>query len=99
MTVVAIRKATDDGDSGKKVEANQKAIDALAFDSGTWRVEGVPGLYVRSRAKTKSFFLQRRVNGELVKLTLGELSMKEARTAAMKTWSGMKPQRRPRMVP
>src|ERR1019366_5520147 len=91
MPVTAIRKATD-AESSKTVAANQKAIDALLFDSGTWRVEGVPGLYLRCRAKTKSFFLQRRVRGVLVKETLGALPMKRARAAAMATWSTMKPQ-------
>lgn len=90
MTVVAIRKAVKP-DEGKIVEANQKAVDALPFDSGTWRVEGVPGLYLRCRSKAKSFFIQRRVNGRLVKETLGPLPMKRAREAAMKKWSGMKP--------
>jgi integrase len=90
MPIVPIRKTTDD-DSSKMVESNQKAIDALPFDSGTWRVEGVPGLYLRCRAKTKSFFIQRRVGGLLVKETLGELSMKRARAAAMSTWSKMRP--------
>ncbi|MEO8372539.1 MAG: hypothetical protein ABI806_25355, partial [Candidatus Solibacter sp.] len=90
--VVAIRPSDKSYQTeGKAVAANQKAIDALPFDSGTWRVEGVPGLYLRSRAKTKSFFLQRRVRGQLVKGTLGSMSMKRARAAAMKTWSGMKP--------
>jgi integrase len=88
--VVAIRKASA-AVPGKVVESNQKAVDALPFDSGTWRVEGVPGLYLRCRAKTKSFFLQRRVRGQLVKETLGPLSMKRARAAAMNTWSSMKP--------
>src|ERR1035441_5406303 len=90
MPIVPIRKTTDD-DSSKMVESNQKAIDALPFDSGTWRVEGVPGLYLRCRAKTKSFFIQRRVGGVLVKETLGELPMKRARAAAMSTWSKMRP--------
>jgi hypothetical protein len=90
MPIVPIRKTTDD-ERTKVIESNQKAIDALPFDSGTWRVEGVPGLYLRCRAKTKSFFIQRRVGGLLVKETLGELSMKRARAAAMSTWSKMRP--------
>lgn len=90
MAIIPIRKELN-ADSGKVLEANQKAVDALPFDSGTWRVEGVPGLYLRCRAKTKSFFLQRRIRGQLVKETLGAMSMKRARAAAMKTWSGMKP--------
>ena len=91
MPVTVIRKSTD-AEPSKAVACNQKAIDALPLDSGTWRVEGVPGLYLRCRAKTKSFFLQRRVRGVLVKETLGPQSMKQARGAAMKTWSTMKPQ-------
>src|SRR5450432_1305542 len=87
--IVPIRKATD-AEPGKVVDANQKAIDALPFDSGTWRVEGVPGLYLRCRAKTKSFFIQRRIRGVLAKQTLGALSVKLAKAMAMKTWSGMK---------
>ena len=47
MAVVPIRKPTE-GAPGKMVEANQKAVDALPFNSGMWRVEGVPGLYVLS---------------------------------------------------
>src|ERR1017187_7138521 len=91
MPVTAIRKTTA-AEASKMVAANQKAIDALPFDSGTWRVEGVPGLYLRCRSKTKSFMLQRRVRGVLVKETLGPQSMKQARAAAMKTWSTMRPQ-------
>ena len=91
MPLTAIRKAPD-AESGKMVAANQKAIDLLPLDSGTWRVAGVPGLYLRCRAKVKSFILQRRVRGVLVKETLGALPMKRARAAAMATWSTMKPQ-------
>jgi integrase len=90
MPRVAIREAADTEPS-KVVEANQKAVDALPFDSGTWRVQGIPGLYLRCRAKTRSFFLQRRVRGVLVKETLGALTMKQARAKAMNTWSLMKP--------
>jgi integrase len=89
MAIVPIRKATSA--PSKQVEGNQKAIDALPLDSGTWRVDGVPGLYLRCRAKTKSFFIQRRVDGLLVKETLGAQSMKQARADAMSTWSKMRP--------
>lgn len=81
----------DAGTQSKVVEANQKAVDALPLDSGTWRVEGVPGLYVRCRKQSKSFMLQRRVRGQLVKETLGELSMKRARQEAMRVWTNLKP--------
>ena len=57
MPLTAIRKAPD-AESGKMVAANQKAIDLLPLDSGTWRVAGVPGLYLRCRAKRprKNYF-------------------------------------------
>ena len=91
MTIVAIRKPAKTPTESKTVAANQKAIESLPLESGTWRVEGVPGLYLRCRIKSKSFFLQRRVQGQLVKETLGELPMKRAREQAMKAWSGLKP--------
>ncbi|HUO30308.1 MAG TPA: hypothetical protein VMU80_13890, partial [Bryobacteraceae bacterium] len=74
----------------KTVPANQKAIDALPLDSGTWRISGIPGLYVRCRAKSKSFFLQRRVRGTLIKQSLGALTMKDAKEKALSSWSGMR---------
>jgi integrase len=75
----------------KVVSGNQKAVDALPLNTGTWRVEGVPGLYVRCRATSKSFFLQRRKAGRLIKETLGALTVKLAKEKAMATWSAMKP--------
>lgn len=90
MPVVPIRKVPGAAPA-HSIEPSQKSVDALAFGSGTWRIEGVPGLYLRCRAKTKSFFLQRRVDGELVKVTLGALSVKDARAQAMREWSKLKP--------
>jgi len=55
MGAVAIRKAVKPP-RAKAVEANQKAIDELALGSGTWRVKGLPGLYVRCRVQTKYSF-------------------------------------------
>jgi len=75
----------------KLVPANQQAIDALPLNSGTWRVQGVPGLYVRCRATSKSFLLQRRVRGVLVKRTLGPMPLKAARTEALKLWHQLRP--------
>jgi integrase len=75
----------------KAVAATQKAVDALPFNSGTWRVRGISGLYLRCRAVTKSFYIQRRIKGDLVKSTLGELALKDARAAAMKEWGLLKP--------
>jgi len=77
--------------AGKTVAANQKALDALPLGSGTWRIEGVPGLYVRCRAASKSFFVQRKVGGRVVKKTLGELSLREARRRAAWEWSRLAP--------
>jgi hypothetical protein len=69
--ILAIRTKTETATKGKVVAANQKAIDALPLNSGTWRVEGGRGLYVRCRATTKSFAVERRVKGLLIKETLG----------------------------
>ena len=85
MRMVVIASPAPAAVEPKLVGANQKAIDALPFDSGTWRVEGVTGLFLRCRAQTKSFYIQRRVQGTLVKETLGELPMKRAREKAMKS--------------
>ncbi len=91
MRMVVIASPAPAAVEPKLVGANQKAIDALPRNSGTWRVEGIPGLYLRCRAQSKSFFLQRRVQGKLVKETLGSLPMKRAREKAMRLWSALKP--------
>lgn len=88
--VVPIRNEAKPAAS-KVVEANQKSIDALPFDSGMWRVEGAQGLYVRCRAHSKSFRLERRIDGVLVKKTLAAATLKEARAAASSEWTRMKP--------
>jgi integrase len=97
MPVLPIRKPATETES-KAVAANQKAIDALPLDSGTWRVAGVPGLYLRCRAKSRSFFIQRRVRGALIKETLGTLTMKEAKEASMKAWGKLEPKPSPHQV-
>ena len=101
MTVVPMRKAeTGEADTSehvegkapvKRVAANQKALDALPLNSGMWRVEGIPGLYVRCRATSRSFIQQRRVDGLLVKEVLGPLTMKRAKEKAMDRWNAIKP--------
>lgn len=91
QTVVAIRPASTDSSESKTVAGNQKAIDALPLNSGTWRVEGVPGLYVRARAQSRSYMVLRRVKGVLVKRTLGEMTLKAARAEAMRLWARLKP--------
>lgn len=98
-TVVPIRKpAEKSAPETKIVAANQKAVDALPLDSGMWRIKEIPGLYVRCRAQSKSFLLQRRVRGQLVKETIGTLSLKDARAKAMKSWSALKPKLAPQDV-
>jgi integrase len=61
------------------------------LNSGMWRVDGIPGLYVRCRATSKSFIQQRRVDGVLVKQVLGPLTMKRAKEKAMDRWNAIKP--------
>lgn len=90
MTVVAMPKAETERQT-KQVPANQKALDALPLNSGMWRVEGIPGLYVRCRATSKSFIQQRRVDGVLVKEVFGPLTMKRAKEKAMDRWNDIKP--------
>ena len=69
------------------VAGNQKAVDALALNSGTWRVLGTRGLYLRCRAKSKSFIVRRRVDGTLIEKNLGELSVKSAKDRAAEEWA------------
>jgi hypothetical protein len=91
MAAVPIRTVPESQADTKIVAANQKAIDALPYNSGVWRVEGLPGLYVRCRVQSKSFLLHRRVQGKLVQETIGEMPIKQARERAMKIWHSLKP--------
>ena len=92
MTVLPIRRdANPKVKATKLVAGNQKAIDALALDSGMWKIEGLPGLYVRCRKTSKSFLQQRRVDGVLVKQVLGPISMKLAKEKAMDRWNAIAP--------
>jgi integrase len=75
----------------KTVPARQAAVDALAYGSGDWVIEGIPGLVVRCGARTKVFRVLRRIGGKQVKRVLGELSLAEARRAAMQVWRDLKP--------
>jgi integrase len=79
------------GKATKSVQPTQAAIDALPFNSGTWRVEGSMGLYVRCRAQTKSYMVQRKVNGRLVQRMLGEMTLAQARREAQRIWRDLKP--------
>jgi integrase len=99
MPVVAIRKSPapepppQPGDAAREhVQATQKAIDELPLNSGIWRISGVPGLYLRSRRTTKSFYIQRKIKGRLVRKNLGPLPMREAKAHAMSEWGRMKGQ-------
>lgn len=99
MTVVPIRKQQPQEEAAPKtkiVPATQKAVDALPLDSGTWRIQGVPGLYIRCRSTSKSYFVQRRVDRELVREYLErDITVKEARATALKNWADMKPKPAP----
>jgi integrase len=90
MSVLAIRKSEPKTET-KRVQANQKALDALPLNSGMWRVDGIPDLYVRCRATSKSFVQQRRIDGVLVKEVLGALTMKAAKEKAMDRWNRIRP--------
>ncbi len=74
----------------KIVAPTQKAIDDLPLNSGEWAVRGIAGLYVRCQATTKTFRLQRRIDGDLIKTTLRAGSLKAARVESMKLWPTMK---------
>ena len=80
MVAVPIRKANVAAPHvsapTKEVEGNQKSIDALPLSSGMWKVRGETGLYVRCRVASKSFMLQRRINGDLVKVMLGAVKQR-----------------------
>lgn len=85
------RKAIATKRNTKAVAANEKSIEALPLDSGAWKVRGIPGLYLRCRATVRSFYIARRINGRLTRTVLGQMSLKEARTEAMREWGRLKP--------
>ena len=92
MKVIAIREKGAKR-APKTVVATQKAVDAIPFQSGWWKVEGVHGLYLRAdQATTKSFVLQRRVDGQLVKEVLGRITIKAAKEKAAAAWGTLKPE-------
>jgi integrase len=90
LTAIPIRTTIQRRREAKSVEATQKAIDALKPNSGTYSVEGIDGLYVRCRRKAKSFYIQRRVGGKLIKVSLGPLKMAVAKERAKRAWLTMK---------
>ena len=85
---VPIRKPASESKT-KVIDGNQKSIDALPLNSGTWKIKGIPGLYVRARATSKSFMLQRRIDGDLVRSILGPLTVKAAKEEAAKQWGSL----------
>jgi len=98
MKVQPIR--TRDGEPTPKLVENftQTNINALELGSGDYRIKEVPGLYIRCRETVKSYQLVRRIDGELVKETLGisgtepgQLTAKDAKKKAQGSWSAMKP--------
>ena len=84
----AVRPA---GRAKKTVRPVQREIDALPLGSGDWSVAGIPGLVVRCGRRSKSFRLQRRVRGKIVWRVLGQITVAEARRAAMNEWVRLKP--------
>jgi integrase len=92
MPVIAIRKQRATAKKRRKqpVEATQKAIEALPLNSGSWKVAGIKGLFVRCRAQSKSFYLERRVNGKIKPVTLEATTMREAKEEALKVYVEIK---------
>ena len=75
----------------KRIKPTQEAADAVPFNSGRWRVEGSMGLYLRTRARTKTYVVVRRVGGRLVERTLQARTMAAARREAQRVWSALRP--------
>lgn len=78
----------------KSVPCLKDAILRLPRGSGDWRVEGVPGLYVRVGTQSRTFRLQRRVGGRLAVRVLGDLdrlNAAEARRLATRLWQTLAP--------
>lgn len=90
-SVLTMPAAAPEEKRKKTVRCRQEEIDKLPYGSGDWSVEDVPGLIVRCGAVEKSYRLQRRINGRLVKVVLGPMSAAEARRQAMKHWAKLKP--------
>ena len=84
----AVRPA---GRAKKTVRPIQREIDALPLGSGDWSVAGIPGLVVRCGRRSKSFRLQRRIRGKIIWRVLGQVSLAQARRAAMSEWVRLKP--------
>jgi integrase len=80
-----------EGKSQRSIPPTQAAVDALPFDSGVWRIEGTMGLYVRCRKASKSYFVQRKVQGRVLHKMIGQVSLAEARRQAQKLWRDLRP--------
>lgn len=90
MSVIPIREKGAKS-APKVVAATQKCVDAVPLNSGWWKIDGTPGLYLRAQATSRSFILQRRVDGQLVKEVLGRITVKQAKETAMSRWKDVKP--------
>jgi integrase len=94
MPAVPIRKSRDAQPSPGRleqrrkqpVEPTQKAIDALALNTGSHQIAGIKGLFIRCRAQSKSFYIERRVNGKIKSVTLEATTMKAAKEEALKVY-------------
>lgn len=80
-----------DRSTKKVILCRQDEADAVPFGSGDWKVSDVPGLILRAGATTKTWRLQRRIEGRLATRVLGQMTAAEARRAAMKEWAKLKP--------
>lgn len=77
--------------AGKRSIRTQADADAVPFGSGDWPVEKTPGLYLRAGARTKTYRIQRRIRGRLAVRVLGEMTLAQARRAAMTAWRDLRP--------
>ena len=65
----------------RPVDLTDKAVAALPLGSGLWRDSTMRGFYVVCNAASKSFVLQRDVNGRAVRVNLGQHGDISARSA------------------
>ncbi|GIU73075.1 MAG: hypothetical protein KatS3mg004_0162 [Bryobacteraceae bacterium] len=84
-------EAVSAAEAKKTIRCRQDDVDQVPLASGDWSVEDVPGLILRAGATTKSWRLQRRIGGRLVKVVLGPMIAAEARRRAMQEWARLKP--------
>lgn len=76
--------------SKPEVDHNQKAIEKLPFNSGSWRIKDHKGLFIRCRAQSKSFYVERRVNGKIKPVTLKATTISEAKEEYLKVYGDLR---------